>query len=98
MTYDSLDRLTQVDSSTQWGGASYTYDALDNLTGTYLVSGATARSTTHTYSTVTNRLTNIASGNAAYNLALTYDTRGNVTQRGSQAFVFDRGNRMSRAV
>lgn len=96
-TYDNLDRLTKVVSAAQWGTASYTYDALDNLTSTNLVSGATARATTHTYNTVTNRLTNIASSDPTYNLALDYDTRGNVTKRGAQAFVFDRGNRMSSA-
>ena len=93
----NLDRLTQVNSATQWGNAYYTYDALDNPTSTSLVSGATARATTHTYSTVTNRLTKIASSNATYNLAIAYDTRGNLTKRGAQAFVFDRGNRMASA-
>ena len=98
ITYDNLDRLIRVDSATQWGAASYAYDALDNLTSTNLVSGATARATTHTYDTVTNLLTDIASNNAIYNLGLEYDTRGNVTRRGSQRFVFDQGNRMSSAV
>ncbi|MBZ2205927.1 RHS repeat domain-containing protein [Massilia soli] len=98
MTYDNLDRLIRVDSATQWGAASYAYDALDNLTSTNLVSGATARATTHAYDTVTNLLTDIASNNAIYNLGLEYDTRGNVSRRGSQRFVFDQGNRMSSAV
>jgi hypothetical protein len=80
-----------------WGRASFTYDALDNLTSTSLTSGATARETTHIFSTVTNLLTNVVSSNGAYNLAYAHDSLGNVTNRGSQAYVFDRGNRMSSA-
>jgi RHS repeat-associated protein len=96
-TYDNLDRLKSVYSAPQWGTSTYSYDALDNLTSTNYPSGATARSTTHNYNSTTNRLTNIASATTAYNLGYSYDVRGNITQRGSQVFVFDLGNRLQSA-
>jgi RHS repeat-associated protein len=96
-TYDNLDRLKTAYSAPQWGTATFSYDALDNLTDSYFPSGPTARTTTHNYDPTTNRLTSIASAVSAYNLSYGYDTRGNITQRGSQAFVFDMGNRLQGA-
>jgi RHS repeat-associated protein len=97
MTYDNLDRLKTVLSANTWGTATYAYDALDNLTSSSLTQGPTLRSATHNYDAATNRLTNIASATAAYNLAYSYDAQGNITQRGTQAFVFDQGNRLTSA-
>jgi RHS repeat-associated protein len=96
MGYDEADRLISVNAPNLWGNASYSYDALDNLTGSSL-GGATGRSTTHQFDSATNRLTGISSGSSAYNLSYSYDVRGNITQRGTQAYVFDVGNRMSSA-
>ncbi|WP_035374519.1 RHS repeat domain-containing protein, partial [Pseudoduganella violaceinigra] len=96
MTYEEVDRLATVTAPNLWGVASYGYDALDNLTSSTL-GGATARSTTHSFESTTNRLIGISSTVGAYNLSYGYDARGNVTQRGAQAYVFDLGNRMSSA-
>lgn len=41
ITHDNLNRLTRVDSAAQWGTASYTYDALDNLTSLNTTRAAT---------------------------------------------------------
>ncbi|MDQ1835504.1 RHS repeat-associated core domain-containing protein [Massilia sp. CCM 9029] len=97
MTYDDLDRLKSVKSPVHWGTASYTYDALDNLTTSTLLSGWTARTAIHNYDAVTNRLNGISSAVEKYNLAYKYDSRGNVIQRGSRVFVFDQANRLTSA-
>jgi RHS repeat-associated protein len=97
MVYDGLNRLTLVKAPQMWGSAGYTYDALDNLTSVVIEDGATARATTHTFDAATNRLTSIANGPPGYNFSYKYDAQGNITQRGSQAYVFDMGNRMKSA-
>jgi YD repeat-containing protein len=93
--YDGLDRLRQVNGP--WGTAGFTYDALDNLVSSAL-SGAgavPARSLSHTIDAATNRLTGLT---GSQNITIGYDANGNVTQRGTQSFVFDIGNRMRNAV
>ena len=97
MEYDALDRLTRVNAPAMWGDAYYGYDALDNLVSANLLAGPTARTTTHSFDPGSNRLTNITSTNAAYSFGIGYDARGNVTQRGSQSFVFDQANRLTSA-
>jgi RHS repeat-associated protein len=90
MGYDGLDRLTAANAPNVWGTASYGYDALDNLR-TSVVGG---RTSWHNYDAV-NRLGSINT-NGAYT-SYYYDTRGNITGRGTQGFYFDLGNRMTLA-
>jgi RHS repeat-associated protein len=96
MGYDTLDRLTSVAAPALWGTSSYTYDALDNLTFNSVTAGANARSVTFYSDPATNRLMS-ASGSAGYNFNYTYDTQGNIVQRGTQQFVFDQANRLTSA-
>jgi RHS repeat-associated protein len=85
MGYDALDRLSSANGV--WGAGSYSYDALDNLRS----SQVGARSLTHAIDPSTNRLTGLS---GSQSLSMGYDANGNVTQRGSQAFNFDIGNRL----
>ena len=96
MEYDAVDRLAKVTAPNIWGVAAYGYDALDNLTSSEL-GGSIARYSTHTFDSATNRLTSISSNIGAYNLAFGYDARGNISQRGTQTYVFDLANRMRSA-
>jgi YD repeat-containing protein len=97
MVYDGLDRLTSVAASALWGNSSYSYDALDNLTGNTITAGATARSVGFNYpDPATNRLMSV-SGSAGYNFDYAYDSQGNITRRGAQLYTFDQGNRMTSA-
>ncbi|MES2150261.1 MAG: hypothetical protein V4508_10750 [Pseudomonadota bacterium] len=97
MGYDDLDRLTSVSAPQDWGTASYGYDGLDNLNQTTITGGTAARTSTHTIDPVTNRLTGISGGPAAFNFSYGYDSQGNATNRGSQSYVFDQANRMTAA-
>ena len=97
MGYDDLDRMTSVAAPSLWGTASYGYDGLDNLTSSTITAGPTARTNVHTIDPTTNRLTNVSSSNGAFAFGYGYDARGNITLRGSQAYVFDVGNRVSSA-
>ncbi len=96
MTYDELERLSLVNAPSMWGAASYVYDELDNLTSSTLTTGTTQRSMTHNYASDTQRLMSI-SGTAGFGVNYGYDGQGNVTQRGSQLYVFDQANRMKQA-
>jgi RHS repeat-associated protein len=91
MTYDGLDRLTGAEALNLWGQSTYAYDPLDNLRS----SRVGARNCTHTINPTTFRLDALTGCTQAMSYA--YDTQGNVIQRGTQAFVFDRANRMSEA-
>lgn len=97
MAYDGLDRLTSVSAPNLWGAAVYGYDALDNLTATTITGGGTARSSTHMINATTNRIDSISGGPAGYNFNYAYDSQGNITQRGTQIYAFDQGNRMTSA-
>jgi YD repeat-containing protein len=97
MTYDALDRLTVTSSPALFGTVTNTYDTLDNITNVSVTQGLTARVTAHTFDAATNRLTGIASGTGAYNLGYGYNSQGNITQRGTQAYLFDVANRMKQA-
>jgi RHS repeat-associated protein len=97
MAYDNLDRLQTVSAPGLWGSAAYAYDALDNLTSTTITGGPTARSTIHTINPATNQLDSISNGPHGYNFTYAYDTQGNIIRRGTQAYVFDQGNRMRSA-
>jgi RHS repeat-associated protein len=90
MGYDGLDRLTMVVSDKQWGVANYAYDALDNIR----VNDLGARKFRYEYDGVSNRLSRILSPQGAQLHDFAYDSRGNTTRKNTQAYVFDRANRM----
>jgi RHS repeat-associated protein len=88
MQYDALDRLTQVHSPNNFGVANYQYDALDNLKRSTLG----AAGFTYFYDT-TNRIQRVdRDGGGSYTYA--HDARGNVTNDGRNALIFDRANRV----
>jgi len=99
MTYDDLDRLTDV-TSPMYGstGAHYTYNALDDLTRVQ-VGGTAARD--HYYCYDAGRLTNVKvtpcniSGSV---IGLGYDLQGNLANKNGQLYVFDYGNRLREVV
>lgn len=88
MGYDALDRLTTAYGL--WGNGSFSYDALDNLRSSVVG----ARGLTHQYADGSNRLTGLV---GSQNIGFGYDANGNITQRGTQGFVFDIGNRIQQA-
>jgi RHS repeat-associated protein len=92
MTYDGLDRLSTANAPAMWGNASFTYDSQDNLR----TSKVGIRDCTHGYNAI-NRLTSISGPNCTA-ISYGYDARGNVISRGSQAFVFDRADRLATVV
>jgi RHS repeat-associated protein len=89
MAYDALDRLTTAVSPNQWGNATYTYDALDNLRS----ADQGARQYRYNYDSK-NRLTDIISPTGAPIWTFGYDANGNVKSKGSQAYQFDIANRL----
>ncbi|WP_194269709.1 RHS repeat domain-containing protein [Stenotrophomonas sp. MYb238] len=82
MGYDARDRLTSVSSLLYPGGASYTYDVLDNVTR------ATVAGRDHVYwYDANNRLTNVLNGpGGASIIGLGYDVRGNVNNKNGNLF------------
>lgn len=88
LTYDNLDRLKTATG--YFGNAGYTYDSLDNIKS----SSVGSRNNIHTYNPTTNLLSGISGGSS---LNYAYDSLGNITQRGSQSFVFDAANRLAKA-
>jgi len=97
MTYDGLDRLTTATAPGLWGNAAYGYDALDNLTSSSIGSGQNARNLIHAFNPGNNRLDSVSGGPAGFNFAYAYDLQGNITQRGTQRYRFDIGNRLRSA-
>lgn len=87
MTYDELDRLLTANSPSVWGNATYTYDAIDNITSA-TVGG---RASTMGYDG-RNRLSTVISNGALFQYQ--YDPQGNILSKGDQTYVFDLGNRM----
>ena len=92
LVYDDLDRLTSVTANSLWGTASYSYDPIDNLR----TSSVGGRNCTHAIDG-NNRLTSL-SGSGCTTIGYGYDAKGNVNQRGGQAFTFDAADRMTAAV
>jgi RHS repeat-associated protein len=87
MTYDDLDRLESMSASLPWSTSSFKYDAIDNIRWSTVGS----RSYQHVY----NGQNQIQSLNVGATPSIGYvHERGNITQRGDQTFVFDRGNRI----
>lgn len=93
MTYDALDRLTQV-VSPMFGTANYTYTVLDNLQTVQVTGGPKARNHTYVYDS-SNRLTNVTntSGGSTV-IGLGYDLQGNVDNKNGVPYTFDLGNRL----
>ncbi len=104
MTYDALDRLTQVVSGNgagtpMFGTATYAYDVLDNLTRVHVAGGGSARDQYYCYDT-TWRLRVVRTGPACTGSAspaavsLDYDLQGNLKDRNNRKYTFDLGNRL----
>lgn len=97
MQYDSLNRLKRVESP-MFGVATYTYDALDNITRASITAGNQPRA--HHYCYDANwRVTNIKTGSCAGPtvIGMGYDDRGNLENRNGVVYDFDLGNRLRRA-
>jgi YD repeat-containing protein len=92
MSYDELDRLSTTNAPLLWGNATYTYDPQDNL----IQSVVGTRTINHNFDS-NNRLMALSSNTAGYSQIFSYDIQGNLSQRGSQAFTFDQGNRLRSA-
>jgi hypothetical protein len=92
LDYDALDRLTTAKAPGLWGEAAYSYDVLDNIRSSTVGN----RISSYDYK-AKNLLDTINSTASGFSYAFLYDARGNVTRRGTQDYVFDLGNRMSRA-
>jgi YD repeat-containing protein len=90
--YDGLDRLHTAAAPGMWGGATYNYNVLDNITSSTIGT----RVSTYNYD-VKNRLGSLASTVASYGFAYAYDAQGNVIGRDSQTYSFDQANRMTAA-
>ncbi|MGN7830405.1 RHS repeat domain-containing protein [Pseudoxanthomonas sp. 22568] len=93
MTYDGLDRLTNV-GSCMFGGDCwhrFTYNTLDNLTSWKLA--GVKDYATYVYD-AGNRLTSIQNSAAATIVGLSYDPQGNLANKNGQAYRFDFGNRL----
>jgi YD repeat-containing protein len=97
MIYDNLDRLTAASSPMFGGGASYGYDALDNLIRV-TIGGSAPRDHHYCYDG-SNRLTNIKTGSCTGStvVGLGYDLQGNVQNKNGVGFDFDYGNRLRAA-
>jgi RHS repeat-associated protein len=86
MTYDTANRLQTANAAALWGNASFTYDDTDNLK-TSTVGGVL---TTFTIDAATNRASAMVIGGSS--TPLHYDAQGHLTQKGAQAFAFDRSD------
>ena len=75
-----------------FGTASYSYDALDNLTHVGVTGGSQARDQTYVYD-AHNRLTNVMAGGVSV-IGLGYDAQGNLANKNGVFYTFDYGNRM----
>ena len=99
MTYDGLDRLTDV-ASPMYGttGAHYTYDVLDNLTGTTAPGRSGAWAQSYCIDPTTNQMTNVkVNGDCSTGttiLGLGYDVQGNMNNWNGKLHNFDYGNRL----
>lgn len=89
MTYDGLDRLITAFAPNLWGNATYAYDPLDNLR----TADVGSRQYRYQY-TANNLLSQIRTPTGATVFDFAYDVRGNQTSKGSQAYTWDRANRL----
>ena len=99
MSYDDLDRLTAAVSPNQWGDATFSYDALDNLRSADVVkAGVYARQYRYNYDLTSNRLNTISNPAGVTQITLQYDAAGNTLRKvgsSTQDFVFDAAHRMN---
>jgi YD repeat-containing protein len=86
-SYDSLNRLASATDTPVWGGDIYAYNALGDITS--IKNG----STTSTFQYASNKLVNIST--AGSTLGYAFDAQGNMTQRGSDTYIFDQAGRLS---
>jgi hypothetical protein len=93
MAYDGMDRLVSA-TSPMFGNASYTYDALDNLTRG-AIGGTAARDHWYCHD-ASNRLTNVKTDGCGGSsvIGLGYDAQGNLANKNGVAYAFDYGNRL----
>jgi YD repeat-containing protein len=89
LSYDQLNRLTSATASNLWGAESYTYDALNNITGLTNSGG------TNTYNYDVNNLLKTVTNNGATIHAFQYDPRGNTINKNNVALTFDQANRLT---
>src|SRR5690606_1916943 len=91
---DALDRLTKTVAPGMFGTATYTYDALDNLTRAKLTGGQ-VRDHYYCYDAKW-QLTNVKTGGCSGTtvMGLGYDAQGNVANRNGRTYTFDYGNRL----
>jgi YD repeat-containing protein len=87
-TYDELNRLTGASSPGLWGNETYRYDALNNIQSVTNSGGVS----TYNYNGLNQLATISVNGSPIH--SYTYDNRGNVTLRDSQALAFDVANRV----
>ena len=98
MSYDGLDRLTHA-TSLMFGAASYTYNALDNLTSLNVTAGTLARNYVYAYESGTNRLGGVKdAATGATVVGFGYDVQGNLQNRNGVGHDFDFGNRLREVV
>lgn len=95
MTYTPVDYLETTTASNLWGTATYGNDAIGNIRSVAISAGPTARNSTINYNAATNRIDSIVTGGITTSYG--YDRQGNISTRGSEAYVFDGANRMTSA-
>ena len=92
-TYDGLDRLLSAVSPNQWGTATYTYDALDNLRSSR-IGLSTQSGFDYNYNPATNLLASLNRvGGGTY--AYTTNPAGDITTDGRQSYKFDIAHRLT---
>lgn len=95
MTYDALNRLTQVVAPGMFGTANYTYNTLDDLVRSKVSGGNQPRNYYHCYD-ASWHLATIRTGSCTGTkvMSFTYDAQGNLASRNGVAYTFDYGNRL----
>lgn len=92
-TYDGLDRLLSALSPNQWGTATYTYDALDNLRSSR-IGLSTQAGFDYNYNPATNLLVSLNRvGGGTYSYST--NPAGDITADGRQAYQFDIAHRLT---
>ena len=87
LAYDAQDRLRQATGV--WGSGSFTYDGADNLLTQVI--GLES----YSYAYTNQKLSSIAA-NGGVTIGFSHDARGNVIQKATVGFIWDRANRLAR--